>query len=76
MRNRWDKVREEKKDKHSGFTETILNHISENEIIDRLTDRICSELESAASITDCWDITGLADEYRSLLRPLRNKDVH
>lgn len=74
MRNRWDKDRKEKKDKHSGCTEAILNHILENKVIDRITDRICNELESAAWIADCWDITGLADEYRYLLRPLRNKD--
>lgn len=74
MRNRWDKDGGEEKNKHRGCTEAILNHISENKVIDRLTDRICSELESAASIADCWDISGLANEYRSLLRPLRNKD--
>jgi hypothetical protein len=72
MKNHWDKDTEEKRDKHNGFTEAILNHISENKIISRITERICSELESAASIADYWDIPGLADEYRSLLRPLRS----
>jgi hypothetical protein len=73
MRNRWDEGKEGGKDKRSLCTEVILNHISENKVVDRITDRICSELESAASIADGWDMTGLADEYRALLRPLRNK---
>ncbi len=74
IRNRWNKAGEEKKDNHNGCTEAVLNYISENKVIDRLTDRTCNELESAASIAECWDITGLANEYRSLLRPLRCKD--
>jgi hypothetical protein len=73
MRNCWDKDTEEKKDKGSGCAEAILNYISENKVIERIRDRICSELESAASIVAYYNIAGLADEYRSLLTPLRNK---
>lgn len=74
MRNQWDKVGQQQKDKHSGLIETILDQISENKVIYRLANRICKELESAASIADSLGIPGLADEYRSLLRPLRDLD--
>jgi len=41
--------------------------------IDVVIERICSELESAASVTDSSQHStgGLAEEYRSLMKPLR-----
>ncbi|MBP1711866.1 MAG: hypothetical protein H6Q42_69 [Deltaproteobacteria bacterium] len=73
MKNCWDKDPEEKKDKASGCAAAILNYISENRVIERIRDRIFKELESAASIADHYRMTSLADEYRSLLAPLRTK---
>jgi hypothetical protein len=72
MRICWDKDTEEKKARGSGCTGAILKYISENRVIERIKDRICKELESAASIANTCNMTGLADEYRSLLIPLRN----
>ena len=72
-KNLWDKDTGEKKEKNSGYAKVIIDYILENSVIDRIKERICSELESAASIVDCYDITGLADEFRSLLRPLKNR---
>lgn len=72
MRICWKKSAEEKKGKGSGCTEAILKYISENRVIERIKDRICKELESAASMANHYNMTGLADEYRSLLIPLRN----
>lgn len=76
MKNWWDKNTGEKKEKNSGYAKVILNHILENSIIERIKERICSELESAASIADYYDMTGLADEFRSLLSPLKNRQDH
>ena len=53
--------------------EIILNYILENGVIDGLKKRICRELESAVSITDDYNIKGLADEFRCLLKPLKNR---
>jgi hypothetical protein len=76
MKNWWDKNTGEKKEKNSGYAKVILNHILENSIIERIKERMCSELESAASIADYYDMTGLADEFRSLLSPLKNRQDH
>jgi hypothetical protein len=73
LRAWWDKDLAEKKDQNSSYVQAILSYILENGVIDRIKERACSELESAASIVGYYNITGLADEYRSLLRPLRNK---
>ena len=53
-------------------TNAILNHILEHNLIDKLRERICAELETAASIVEAYDLTGLAREFRCLAHPLRN----
>ncbi|UCF85158.1 MAG: hypothetical protein JSV50_05850 [Desulfobacteraceae bacterium] len=68
----WDKDTGEKIDKNSGFAEAILDSVAENDVIKRIKERICSELESAAFIADDCHITGLANEFRCLLTPLKN----
>jgi hypothetical protein len=73
MRNRWNRVKDENKDVNGGYAEQVLNYISVNGVIDGITQRICNELESAASGADGCGIAGLADELRCLLRPLRNR---
>ena len=71
-RDWWNKDTEEKRDKNNGYKKAILSFVLEHRVIDRIKERICTELESAASIADFWSVRGLADELRCLLRPLRN----
>ncbi len=72
IRKEWNGVKEEKADGNGGSGGRVLNYVLTSGIIDRIKQRICSELESAASGADSCDMTGFADELRSLLRPLRN----
>lgn len=53
-------------------THAILTHILEHSLIDKIKERICAELEAAASIVEAHALTGLAREFRSLAHPLRN----
>jgi len=69
----WDRFKEEKSDKKIDFTRIIMDCILENGVIKRIINRICSELELAASVADEHNITGLADEFRCLLKPLQNR---
>jgi hypothetical protein len=73
LRGWWDKEPEEKKDQSSDYVQTILSYVLENRVIDSIKERICSELESAASRADSCDMAGFADELRCLLRPLGNR---
>ncbi|MBI5251839.1 MAG: hypothetical protein HY912_20290 [Desulfomonile tiedjei] len=52
-------------------TNAIVNHIQEHGLIDKIKERICAELETAASIAEAYDITGFAHEFRCLAHPLR-----
>ncbi len=76
IKNCWDKDTGEKIEKNSGRDEVILDYVLENSVIDRIKERICSELELAASIADRYNMTGLADEFRCILRPLKNRQGH
>jgi hypothetical protein len=72
LRGWWDKTPEEREDQNNGYVQTILSYVLENRVIDSLKERACRELESAASIADSCSMKGLADEFRCLLRPLKN----
>jgi hypothetical protein len=50
--------------------EPVMHHILDNNIIETLKDRVCSELKSAASIAGQYHLTGLAQEFDCLSRPL------
>jgi len=76
IRDSWNVDAEEKKDKNNGYAQLVLSYIQKDSVIDRIKERICSELESAASIADHFNMSGLGDEFRSLLRPLRNRQDH
>jgi hypothetical protein len=52
-------------------TNAVVNHIFEHGLIDKIKGRICAELETAASIAEAHNITGLAREFRCLAHPLR-----
>jgi hypothetical protein len=74
IRKGWDRVKEEKEDrKYRGAAGQVLNYILINRVIEKIMQRICNELESAASRADSCDMTGFADELRFLSRPLRNR---
>ena len=50
----------------------ILKYVLENGVIDQIRRRICSELESAASIAKRHNMEILSDEFTSLADPLKN----
>jgi hypothetical protein len=68
IRHHWDKDTEDKK---KGLAKIISDYVIENKIIDRIKKRIGKELEAAAFIANGCKMSGLADEFYSLLRPLR-----
>ena len=53
-------------------TKPILNHILECGLIERIKDIICTELETAASIVEKYELRGFARELRYLVLPLRS----
>ena len=69
IRNQWGKNIEYK---NGGCFETVLDYIMQHRVIEKIKERICVELDSAATIADDCNLTGLADELRCLLNPLRN----
>jgi len=71
LRGWWDKNTEEKKDRNNDCVQTILSYVLEEKVIDTIMDRVCNELESAASIADSCSMPGLAGEFRCLMKPLR-----
>ena len=54
-------------------TNTIINHILEYHLIEKIKERIFAELEKAASIVEAQNIRGLAREFRCLAHPLKHK---
>jgi hypothetical protein len=72
MRKRWNRVKEEKANANGSSAEDVLNFALTDRIIERIRHRICSELELAASKADSCDMTGFADELRSLLKPIKD----
>ena len=69
LRDYWDKDTEER---NNGGDEVILNYVLENDVIDQIKGRISSELESAASITKCYNMRDLSNQFLCLLNPLIN----
>jgi len=65
----WDKGNEDKKNHYSNV---ILDYILENGIVERIKEKICYELDSAATIVADYNMAGLADEFVCLLSPLKN----
>jgi hypothetical protein len=76
IKNLWDKQSGEKIDKTNAGLKIICDYLLENSVIDGIKERICDELESAAFIVQGYNMKGLADEFRCLLSPLKNKSVH
>ena len=65
----WNKTIDEKNHDIRGKT---LDYVMSNGIVERIKKRICDELNSAACIADECNMTGLADEFRCLLKPIKN----
>ena len=72
IRKRWDRIREENTDTN-GPVEDVLNFVLTDGIIETIRHRICFELESAVSNAESCDMTGFADELRSLLKPIQDR---
>ncbi len=72
LREWWDEDTEEKKNRNGEYVQTVLGYVLEEGVFDIIKDRVCSELESAASIADSCGMSGFADELRCLLKPLRD----
>ncbi|MBI4766290.1 MAG: class 1 isoprenoid biosynthesis enzyme [Deltaproteobacteria bacterium] len=68
----WNRVKEEKVDRKEGSVGRVLNYIQKNGLIDFVKQRICTELESAASRAEKCDLAGFAAELRCLSKPLWN----
>ncbi|MFH1116424.1 MAG: hypothetical protein V1792_21125 [Pseudomonadota bacterium] len=51
----------------------VLGHILEHGLVDSIRERICTELDSAASLVEVHNMRGLAGEFRCLAQPLKNR---
>lgn len=69
----WDKISGVQLRERYNNTNTIFNYILENNVVEIVKERICMELELAASITNSCDMRNLADEFCCLLRPLKSR---
>lgn len=72
IRKGWNRVKQEKAHCNGDSAGQVLNYVIASGTIDRIRQRICGELGSAASIADSCSMSGFADELRCLLRPLRD----
>ena len=63
MKSFWDDAN---KDNKKTYSKDILTHIFETSVVETLIDRICTELELAASIADKHSLPGLAHEFHRL----------
>ena len=70
-KNIWNRYKDLKSPKKDDLTEIIIECLVDKGVIKRITHRICSELESAASIADDLDMGGLADEFLALVKPIK-----
>ena len=72
VRTRWNNNTNRSRAAAKDSADAIVNHILEHSLIDKIRERICAELESAASIVGAHNMTGLAREFRCLAHPVRN----
>ncbi|MFH0997211.1 MAG: hypothetical protein V1844_17205 [Pseudomonadota bacterium] len=73
LRTHWNNNAFRSREAAKDSTKAIFNHILEHSIIDNIKERICAELESAASLVEAHNMTGLAREFRCLAHPLMNR---
>lgn len=72
LRNYWDHNTEKQSNQNKDFIHTILSYVDNNRVIHTIKDRICVELESAASIAASCGLHGFSNELNCLLKPLKN----
>ena len=70
LRSQWKNAHVSRRPAATESTHAILNHILEHALIDKIRERICVELETAASLVEAHDLSGLAHELRCLAHPL------
>lgn len=70
IRKCWGK---DTKDKNSDCNRIILDFVLENSIIEKISERMYVELESAAETAEEYHLTGLAVEFRCLATPFKNR---
>jgi hypothetical protein len=75
IKKNWGKDSGEKSLHNIDFSEVIYDSILKHNIVYRLLQKICKALESAASLSDRCNMAGLANEYRCLLKPLKDARV-
>ncbi len=49
----------------------VLSYVLENRLIEKIKERACTELETAASIVESYGLKGLSREFKCLANPLR-----
>lgn len=69
----WNKNANKYNWKNDKYRKIILDYIIEESVVYTIIERACSELETAASLTDACFMPELADEFRSLSIPLRKE---
>ena len=72
MRRCWEKNGAEQTERGDSNHGIILEYVLENGVVKTVSESICKELESAVSIADTHHLTGWADEFRCMMRPLTN----
>lgn len=70
MRKYWEK---DTREENSHRNKIILDFVLENSIIEKILERLYVELAFAAETAEEYYLTGLADEFRCLARPFKNR---
>jgi hypothetical protein len=71
IRTHWKNNANGNRPVNNNSTNAILSCILENSLIDKIKERICTELDTAASLVGGYKMIGLAHEFRCLACPLR-----
>ena len=71
-RNQWKSCGSSSRALAKAATKSILTHVLEYGVIDYIKERICAELETAASTVAAHNMTDLEREFRYLAHPLRD----
>jgi len=75
FRNHWKNSSLRPRAAAKAAKKSILIHVLEHRVIDRVKARICGELDTAASLVEAYGLTGFARELRCLAQPLRESDT-
>ncbi|MBL0716119.1 MAG: hypothetical protein JJV98_20735 [Desulfosarcina sp.] len=67
----WNSHRRSSAIKNNEDTERIVDCLLSNKIIERITKRICGELDSAASLADAFRVQGFSNELLCMAESLR-----